>query len=199
MIKNNSGKVHYSILLLIFSLVILLTFVNLENRMVLVTKNKIENAIVLAAFSAARVDCPKVCNTISVVKNVVDKEVTYDFEKMYKNARIVVSLENAEAVAESIFKENVSSNNNKSADYAYELSDLIVYNVADNLEITSFYGDKEDNSLIKNYSDTQYIYSPNNVCIDETSIYLKVKFIFKDIFGKSRKLYLEKCIQVKIK
>lgn len=197
---DNSGKVQYSLLLLMMVVMLLLTFMNLENRIVLTIREKVDSALVMSAFSAAQADSKAICENINIHKSVTEKEIIYDFEKMFEETYVVLDSDKVPNVVKRILQENVKAcNSMKRADTDYNISRITVYNVTDNLEITEYVDGRKLLSKVEHYDSEKYVYSPNGVCINVTSIYLKVEFNLSDIFGKSRKVYLEKCIQIKLK
>lgn len=197
---DNSGKVHYSLLLLIMTVMLLFVFMNLENRIVLSIREKVDSTLVMSAFSAAQADSKAICENINIHKNVTEKEIVYDFEKMFEETYVVLDTDKVSDVVKRILQENVKAvNGMKRADTDYNISRIIVYNVTDNLDVTEYVDGRKVQLQVEHYDSEKYVYSPNGVCINVTSIYLKVEFNLSDIFGKSRKVYLEKCIQIKLK
>lgn len=199
MIKDNSGKIHYSVLLFVVVIYCLLSFVYLENKIVLRIKDKIDNALVLSSFSAAQINCYKTYETIKAEKIVSWKKVNYDFEMMYKNADVILDYSKAYEIVDEVLKKNVLlQNGSKMKDSGYNIASVIVYNVTDELEIISCEADEQNITKVYDYNESNYVYAPNGVCIRETSVYVKVEFDYTGILGGKRRFYLEKCIAVRI-
>lgn len=173
--EKNRGNVHYSVLLLMFFLIVLLSFVFLEIRIVINQKDQVDNSLVISAFSASVCDCVAMAEVMEPIKIKQNDEVVYDFEQMYQNTGIIVQTEDIRIMEEAV-------------------TTLIIYNVGEDLEIYKLENGHESRKIIKDYGENNRITSPNGVPILKTSVYVKADFTVCGILSRKKNVFLEKCI-----
>lgn len=193
--SNNEGKVQYSYLIMIFFMIVILSFMLFEKNMVINIKDKLDGMIVLAGFSGTQIDCLETFKTINVKKEVSEEKISYDFEEMYKEAFILLEYSKVEEIISQIFDDNMKASKDSMISQS-KLNEVIIYNVGEDLKKYIYNGNSVKYEFIENYSNDNYIFSPNGVCIDRTMIYIKLEFLYRGIISSKRKLFYEKCIAI---
>lgn len=138
-------------------------------------KDKMDNSLLISAFSASLCDCKKMAGRMEPIKVVRNDKVFYDFEQMYEETGIIVHTDNVKIM------ENA-------------LTTLIIYNVDDDLKIYKLENGEESFATIPDYSEANTITAPNGVPILKTSVYVKAEFVVKGMLGRKKSVFLEKCI-----
>lgn len=183
---------------MVFTMITLLSFMLLDNKIVVHTKDRIDNALTVSAFSGSLCDYEKMVDSMTIAKDKTESVITYNFDQIYAHADIYIDYESACENIKSIFEENVLLQEIKNQTAGeFQIVSVIIYNVGEELEIYKFENSKETYDRIDNYGNDKYISSPNGVCIDCTSVYIKAEFTFEGIFHHSRQVSLEKCIALK--
>lgn len=174
--ENNQGKVQYAYLLLIAVVTVLLCMAVLENKMVLLVKNRMENVLTASGFSGTLCDLKNMVESMTVIKREENGQIFYDFEAMYDSAAVYLDEKGMEEHIDRVLEENIRSGGlMRELIMEYSLDEVILYNQ---------YG-------------TNPVTAPNGVILDCPGIYLRVRLDIRGIFGKRRTVYLDKCIAVR--
>lgn len=175
---NNQGKVQYAYLLLIAAFTVFLGMAALENKTVLLIKNRIDNVLTVSGFSGTLCDLRYMGETMSAVRYEEDEQVYYDFEAMYDNASVYIDEEGLEERVRMVLEKNMERGGlMRGIIKDYSLDKVIVYN---------------------EYA-KEPVRAPNGVTLDGPGIYLRIRLDMRGIFAKTRTVYLDKCIAVKTK
>ncbi|MCM1467375.1 MAG: hypothetical protein NC086_04450 [Alistipes sp.] len=175
---NNQGKVQYAYLLLIAAFTGFLGMAALENKTVLLIKNRIDNVLTVAGFSGTLCDLRDMGENMSVIRYEEDGRIYYDFEAMYDNASVYIDEEGLEERVRMVLEENMARGGlMRGIIKKYSLDRVIVYN-----EYTK-----------------EPVSAPNGVTLDGPGIYLRIRLDIRGIFARTRTVYLDKCIAVKTK
>lgn len=195
---DNCGRIHYSFLLMIFIVITLLSFMLLDGKIISHVKDKADNSLVTAAFSASSCDGRKMSDRMKIIKEDDNGIVTYNFEKMFSDAGILLKTEAAKENAERIFLKNAAPKGiNGNTASGHQIKSVIIYNVSENLEIYKWENGKEFFDKIYDYGKDNYILSPNGVCIDKTSLYVSAELTIQGLFNHQRRVKVEKCIALR--
>lgn len=195
---DDSGRIHYSVLLMFFIIITLLSFMLLDNKIINHEKDNIDNSLTMAAFSGALCDGLKTVSGMEIVKKDVNGTVTYDFEAMYLTKGIQLKTVKVKETVEKIFLGNIAwKNAGEVMAENYSIKNVILYNLGEELEIYEWENGEESVYKIKDYGYDNYIHSPNGICIDRTSLYVCAEITILGILKHQRKVQLEKCIALK--
>lgn len=179
--------------LLMFCMVVFLMVGNLENKVTLYTRDKADNALVESTFAGTLCNVPRSFSTIEVIKTIQDDKVTYDFERMVQNSRIYIRDDVVWENVNKVMKQNVLlSRLEGSVDENYKIDSLIIYNCDDALTVISF-NEGETNTVTKSLS-SEIIRTPNDIVVEDTSIYVKASFDRTGILGETRRVFLERYV-----
>ena len=191
--NDNRGFVHYSLLLLITGVIILLTVMLIENNRVVLVRDKLDNQLTDAVLSGIVYDYEK------MYLDFMESNQKYDGlevlpDRVMVNCRIkpedtvfYVSEKITEAYNSSLGLNNVVSD--------FKVKRIIVYNVGKNLEITTFADEEMNCEYIENY--TEYtVKTPNNVVVKTSCVYAEIVFDLTGLTGRKNNLVLSKCVEI---
>ncbi len=183
---DNRGFVHYSYLLLIFGIIILLTVMLLENHIAVLVRDRLDNSLTDAVLSG----------------------IVYDYEGMYKEFCSFDILSDGIQVRCRIQSQDTASgissrlleNYNSSTDLTgvlsnFRVSRIIVYNVGENLEITTYTDGIFFDEYVENYNKAD-IKTPNNVPVRTTCVYAEITFDMRGLTGNRQNLVISKCVEI---
>lgn len=181
---------------MMLSMILLLSVVFLENRIAINARDCGDNSIVIAAFSGSLCNGNEMSLYIKPEKTDDNGIVTYDFNTIINNTPILVE-GNKDLLkrVERILVENVTNSSKvKGVLNNIQVSNLIIYNVTYNETIIKEYT-QNDISVKKMPMDE--VVSPNGIKITNTSLYIKAGFEYNGLLIRGKKVYLEKCIELK--
>lgn len=173
-IKRHEGKIYYSYLLLIISLLTLLFFTLLNITIFKTSKERIERIMVASVFSGIILDYEQTIETIAEKDSIIGEKIEYDLQKMLEEGDVIIDIEKSKDAISGYFYENSSYLND----------------VESNIEIA--------NIEIYNFDDSQKeLVTPNGVTIDKSSVYMKVDYNVKNIWGRNIRVSIEKCVAIR--
>lgn len=184
--KDNKGRIHYGILLLITLVVILLLFMVLEIKLIMYHRDNILDGVLLSNLAASTADAVHFVDSMPVVK----ENGMFDVRKMAENAEIYID----EKTALLEFERLLQCNQNLYGPVC-EINQFIVYNVsAQNIKICTY------SNGIWSYEEMKgrEVLSPNGIEINKTSVYGKLTTKMTNLLLKNVSVSVENCVQLEI-
>ncbi len=187
---NNKGKIHYGLLLLVIGILFLLFYMIMEKNILRIVRDKVDNELVIGAFSGSMFDMERLYDSVCVTK-IESENVEYDFSEIYQLLELNIDCDKVYDTISGILKDNVKTSSvGGNLIENPKIKKIIVYNMPEYpmayiFDEGGFYAKSDD------------FVTPNGVVINKTSIYVKIEFELKGFMGRRRRLYMEKCISLK--
>lgn len=192
-LNDNRGFIHYSYLILISGIIILLTVMLLENNVTKLVKDELDNNLTAAVISGIVYDYDKMYEMI-----VTNNQYNVDINKKHPDINVMCNINSSESSVK--IKNNIieAFNNNaniKNIIKNVKVIKVVVYNLSKNLEINTYANENSTVELYENYQ-VNSIKTPNGVGIKTSSVYVQIEFDIK-LFGNiAKRVGLSKCIEV---
>lgn len=183
---DNSGKIHYGLLILTTLIAVLLMEMSLELRFITNKRDSLSDGILLSDLSACTADAERFVNSMEIIKGT---DGSYDFRKMAENA--VIEIDEQAALDE--FMRLMELNRSLYGVYG-SLTGFIVYNINGNItEVSTFSDGRWTQRTV-----CETLYTPNGVPVVNTGVYACVNTVIDGLIIKNREVLLENCVMLRI-
>lgn len=187
MTNNNSGRVHYGVLLLTTLVTIILFSAVLEVKALMHHADGISDGILLSNLASAAVDSAKFVESMEIEKSADGK---FDVRRMVENAEVFID----EGRAYSEFLRLLQKNQSLYGDVC-EISEFIVYNFSKEKVCVSAYSNGQWNSRI---FEGEEVVTPNGITVQKTSVYAKINTRYDGLFIRGRTVAAQNYVQLEI-
>lgn len=178
---------------LIFILIIYWGIGNIDQQFTLLSRDKADNALIEGTFAGTLCDVHKSFQTIKPIKTATKTTVQYDFEKMIRNSAIFIREDQVFSHVNDVITKNMLLNHMKgNMEDDFHTDEVIIYNRSNQFEKIDF-ADATTSSMT-NYSLLDKIKTPNNIEVQQTSIYVRFSYELTGILGEKYRVARDKYV-----
>lgn len=186
MIKDNSGKVHYGIMILILAAIAVIMTGLIENRYILYRRDSISDGILLSNLAACIAKPEQFVDSMTIVRN---ENGIYDVRSMADTAELYID---TTAALDRFIK--LSQENAGLYGDGFIIEKFVVYNIKKDGCVVSEYTGNVWNEYIS-YGD---VVTDNDVRMTKSGVYARISVMLDGMVTGKRRAAIENCVMLEL-
>lgn len=186
MIKDNCGKVHYGIMILILAAIAVIMTGLIENRYILYRRDSISDGILLSNLAACIAKSELFVDSMNIVK---DENGVYDVKSMVHDAILYIDKNAAMDRFKTISQENADLYGD-----GFIIEKFVVYNIKKDGCVISEYTGNTWNEYIS-YGDAV---TDNDVSMTRSGVYARISVLIDGMITGKRRVSIENSVMLEL-